>query len=577
MGSTFHGPTRCPARSYVRTRPQPGKLSAAGSPTTGNRRGMSQLLRPRGSMWALRVVGRRHAEGVSLIHSDLGRHPVTSKTLSPAWNPPDPRSAMISTIRSNSVFHRWSRTSSRSVGEDAVRPRHARRVGGYTSHLVAKVAVIPRGRQAGSDTGVRFSSSSRKGQSMTSTSPSSRQLNRRGTGFLIGLLVMVTSTLFTFAPVAAASTGGWSVSKAYFAPIQPGAVACSSDLNCIAGGNGLVTTANSGSTWTFDSAPNSTRQISAISCVIGGTLCLAAGSATKPYCCTAPLILRSTDSGASWANVAIPSGTPTFNLTGVSCPTTSDCVIAGSGGSLLSTDGGQTWTSEPQPPDGAQLGAVSCTSATSCIGVGTLLDSVTHISSGVAFSTTNLGASWTEQTLPGGTPSNLTSIACPANSVCYAGGRGGTVMTTNGGSSWTSSANSASLLTCSTSKSCVSADGSAMTHTTNGGSSWSATTVNPGSGSFIGITCTASGECFAVAYFPNNFQNTARRGEVFRSLLTAGPPGPSRRSRPESARCPTFPVSASASAPRSAEPSSSARPRAARRGSTNKLRPGSIR
>lgn len=151
-----------------------------------------------------------------------------------------------------------------------------------------------------------------------------RQLRRRVPSVLIGLLVVVTGTLCSFVPVAAATTGGWSVSKAYFVPIQPMAVACSTDQMCVAGGNGIVNTSNSGSTWVYGFEPSTTLQVGAISCTQGGALCVAAGSATTPYCCNAPLILRSTNSGKTWANVAVPSGAP-FDLTGVSCPTTTAC------------------------------------------------------------------------------------------------------------------------------------------------------------------------------------------------------------------------------------------------------------
>jgi photosystem II stability/assembly factor-like uncharacterized protein len=316
---------------------------------------------------------------------------------------------------------------------------------------------------------------------------------------------------------AGAATPTWNQSEAYFSPIVPSAVACSTDDVCIIGGNGIIATSDGGSTWSYQHEASGTLGITSISCS-NSQDCVAVGSATTPSCCSAPLILETTTAGATWSNVSLPSNDVTYYLTSVSCPTgTTDCIAAGADGSLQSTDRGLEWTYEPAPNSDVTLGYVSCASATACIGVG--YSSAGGPLAGVAYSTTNLGQSWTSQTIPSGDDS-LSSVSCPSASDCFASGSSGVIATANGGAKWNAQpgAGTGGILSCSSTSNCVVASATTISYTTDGGTAWNAGAVTVGSGTLRGVSCVASAsDCTAVAFFENDYQNTEIQGEIFTS------------------------------------------------------------
>jgi hypothetical protein len=82
----------------------------------------------------------------------------------------------------------------------------------------------------------------------------------------------------------------------------------------------------------------------------------------------------STDTGATWQALTLPSGVQT--LSGVSCSSATACVAIGQQASTLAplilatSDGGSTWATPAVPSTVALLTAVSCTSSASCEAVG---------------------------------------------------------------------------------------------------------------------------------------------------------------------------------------------------------------
>jgi len=234
-------------------------------------------------------------------------------------------------------------------------------------------------------------------------------------------------------------------------------VSCPSANNCMAVGKttvgsdtrqpffpiagALIVTANGGATWAVAALPQSVINLTAISCPTT-TNCVAAGSTfrevVKPRgTVTMPALMSTTNGGGSWQVTAAP-GAP--SLVAMFCASSSDCMAVGSGKStgaaVSTTNGGATWKADIVPPRQQGLSAVSCASTTSCVAVGS-----TPTNIGDVIATTNGGGTWVVRAVPGGLEV-LRAIACPSTSECIAvgdwvDGAGAIVLTTNGGSTWT--------------------------------------------------------------------------------------------------------------------------------------------
>jgi photosystem II stability/assembly factor-like uncharacterized protein len=92
---------------------------------------------------------------------------------------------------------------------------------------------------------------------------------------------------------------------------------------------------------------------------------------------TTGAVIATTDGGRTWVPQAIPSNSGP--LTGVSCPTATNCVAVGVNGNtsgqlsaqiLATTNGGATWVAQVAPSSAAELLEVTCQSAASILAVG---------------------------------------------------------------------------------------------------------------------------------------------------------------------------------------------------------------
>jgi hypothetical protein len=245
------------------------------------------------------------------------------------------------------------------------------------------------------------------------------------------------------------------------------------------------------------------------------------------------------------ASASVPAGasrdwsvTPSPNpraangfLNGVSCPTTSVCTAVGAhvresglGVTLAERRTGGVWAvqSTPNPPGAATsaLNAVSCPSGSACTAVGQFA-----VKSGAQRTLAERwnGSSWRIQRTPnpGGSPSRLSAVTCPATGTCTAVGTSNSKLLVEqwGGTGWRvqpapvpPGAQSSELngVTCTGVTSCVAVGdyvNSAGLDVTLAerwnGSSWAVQpTPNPsGAQSFsflIGVSCTAPGACEAV-------------------------------------------------------------------------------
>ncbi|HXX89177.1 MAG TPA: IPT/TIG domain-containing protein [Acidimicrobiales bacterium] len=131
-------------------------------------------------------------------------------------------------------------------------------------------------------------------------------------------------------------------------------------------------------------------------------------------------------------------------FTGISCPSTTVCFAVGStasGQTILqrSTDAGASWTSLSSAASGETLTAISCPDVEHCLAVG---------GTGDALATTDGGHDWGKLNLPSSAPNQLSSVSCLDSNHCWVAiaptfmisGSDTVDVTTDGGTTWTSSA-----------------------------------------------------------------------------------------------------------------------------------------
>ena len=124
-------------------------------------------------------------------------------------------------------------------------------------------------------------------------------------------------------------------------------------------------------------APAGTGELGAVSCATARR-CWAVGVAGPN---PAPagvrrVIVATTNGGASWKAQHVAGGS-TPQLSGISCPTPTECMAVGSNGASLpgsgvvvtTTDAGATWSPAPSPPSALAVTSVACASPTDCTAI----------------------------------------------------------------------------------------------------------------------------------------------------------------------------------------------------------------
>ena len=176
-----------------------------------------------------------------------------------------------------------------------------------------------------------------------------------------------------------------------------GLVTCTTRRTCIAQGImetitgvlnsgqslSIITTADSGSTWTQSSPPEwGSSAVTGFPIFKGmecpsPTRCLMVGDATPGDGSPSGVISLSADGGKTWTIATVPPGTTFLNA--ISCASPTDCVVVGGGiearggtdrDILTTTDGGQTWISRPVPTSVVGLSLVSCPTIDRCVAMG---------------------------------------------------------------------------------------------------------------------------------------------------------------------------------------------------------------
>jgi photosystem II stability/assembly factor-like uncharacterized protein len=232
----------------------------------------------------------------------------------------------------------------------------------------------------------------------------------------------------------------------------------------------------------------------------------------------------------------VPTNSSSAGVTGMSCPSTSDCVAVGysnsdSGLIYTTTDSGASWNSQTVPADASYLQAVSCSSIDNCVAVtnGSVPADVGNI-----LTTSDGGISWTSQTMPNalrGTNVSCVAATTDCSVAAYDSSGDGYILTTSdGGTTWTSDAlnTTASLfgISCASSSDCVAVGfyGQIFT-TTDGWSSWTLQ-APPGSDSQLlyGVSCVPSTTfCMATDFDETSSDELALISEDGGSTWTSSP------------------------------------------------------
>jgi hypothetical protein len=274
-------------------------------------------------------------------------------------------------------------------------------------------------------------------------------------GVLIATLALGTESA-SLAEVARPAPAAWHLEDA-LPPLARflGAGACTSPSDCLLGaatpsGGGLILrSTDTGATYAPTTVPPGMPGVNAIACP-SSTVCFAVTSNEQSEGAFLPTsgywILKSTDGGVTWTKVYEDPGGDPFGgatLDTISCPSTTWCMAAGPGEFLdatilVSADGGSTWTEEsPFGPDNATVTVESV----SCPAAGTCMAvGQDAFFTGVAVATTDGGVTWTPLTLPS-SPDEVSSVACTSAVDCVAVANGGfqndLFTTTDLGATWT--------------------------------------------------------------------------------------------------------------------------------------------
>jgi photosystem II stability/assembly factor-like uncharacterized protein len=148
----------------------------------------------------------------------------------------------------------------------------------------------------------------------------------------------------------------------------PSAVSCANTENWVITEvkGQILSTQNTGGSWTLDTLPADILSLSAVTCV-DDTDCYAVGVGEVNQIYAA--ILATTNVGQSWTLDSAPSGED--YLDGVSCTSAKKCVAVADGTyPVISTSDGSTWAADTIPTlDEFGVYAVSCASTT-CVAVG---------------------------------------------------------------------------------------------------------------------------------------------------------------------------------------------------------------
>jgi hypothetical protein len=259
-----------------------------------------------------------------------------------------------------------------------------------------------------------------------------------------GISLVVSVVLASLVPLNAASAStGWAIVPSPNKILRHGslsAISCAGATACEAigsstnrsGANVAIGEGWTGTAWNVQSIRGPVGAVfmglSAISCPTA-TQCTAVGSYSNG---SSSLTLAEAFNGTSWSvqHTPNPVGAMSSNLSGISCPTVTQCTAVGNyftGSATLTLAeawNGTNWKIQATPnPAGAtssMLNAVSCAAITACTAFG--VDST--FSGSLTLAETWDGSQWSIQSTadPSGSVSNVSGVSCAATNACMAVG-----------------------------------------------------------------------------------------------------------------------------------------------------------
>ena len=224
-----------------------------------------------------------------------------------------------------------------------------------------------------------------------------------------------------------------------------------------------VTSNDAGRSWNTVAVPRGEEQLNLVTCTTRRS-CIAEGEVEAtigdPSGGSRPSILTTNNGGSTWKQRSIatqsgaPSGIPYF--TALTCASTTHCLLVGDAtppdGStsemiMSSTDSGASWTNQALPPGTAMLNAISCGSAAQCAVAGGGIGGRGGISRDI-LTTIDGGQTWTSRTVPSSAV-GLDGVSCPSTTSCLAVGfdlstmdpsaePAAVVISSDGGATWNS-------------------------------------------------------------------------------------------------------------------------------------------
>jgi hypothetical protein len=212
------------------------------------------------------------------------------------------------------------------------------------------------------------------------------------------------------------------------------AVSCVTTTFCVAVGyqpTGAIWATSiwafNGSTWTRMTSPNHVRSfqniLQGVSCV-STVHCVAVGTDDTHAAGSNKTLIETLNSG-TWTITASPSPHHNDLLYGVSCTSTTRCKADGwdatnahsSGATLIESLSGATWTASASPNVAGHsydlLGAVSCTTATNCVAVGSAVRIVSGDLHASLLVESYTGGSWRITASGSGSSFGSTDIGAP--------------------------------------------------------------------------------------------------------------------------------------------------------------------
>jgi photosystem II stability/assembly factor-like uncharacterized protein len=274
-------------------------------------------------------------------------------------------------------------------------------------------------------------------------------------------------------------------------------------------------------------APAGTGELGAVACATAKR-CWAVGIAdpeTAPTPAAATVIVATKNAGTTWKAQHVAGGS-TPQLSGVSCPTATECMAVGSNGASLpgsgvvvaTTDGGKTWNPVAAPPGALTVMTVTCSNAGDCV---VLVNDGSLVWSAV---TANFGQSWQRA---GNLPSLFAAgddLSCTTGGPCLVAGyvptgtgqgEGAVALSTDGGMTWAlaSVPNGLGALrsaACATPTNCLAAGSTSTTvsdvvpahgqllDSADGGHTWAPAATPPPVDDVFGLACPSGRVCAMV-------------------------------------------------------------------------------